>query len=125
MVRFFLMILAVIGVAGVAEAKTQKAILAGGWSDTNVIDFDAIIHAPLDAAMQAAAALDLGLDQTDIERNVDRLAGRYAKQPDASFSIERRSRADDAIMAEHRQVFDDALAWAETTLGPQRLVAAA
>lgn len=102
----------------------QRAALLGGWNDDHVIDFDAITQTPHEAATKAASALDLDIDARDIERNVERFADRYAKQPGLSYSTERQISADRAIFTEHRQVFDEALSWAESTLGPERMVAA-
>lgn len=100
----------------------QRAARAGGWNDDNVIDFDLITKAPHEATLKAARILKLGIDDKDIERNVERLARRYSKQPDATFSVEQERFADRAVLAEHGQVFDDALAWAESALGPQRVI---
>jgi hypothetical protein len=100
----------------------QRAARAGGWNDNHVIDYDLIAQSPFEATVQAARALDLDIDDDDIERNVARLAGRYSKQPNEPFSNDRQRLADSRVHAEHRQVFEDALAWAEATLGPQRAV---
>jgi hypothetical protein len=100
----------------------QRAARAGGWNDAHVIDYDDITTQPLKAAAKAARALDLDVNDNDIEQNVERFAGRYAKQPDVQFSNDRQLVADRRVQSEHRQVFEDALAWAETALGPQRTV---
>ncbi|MEO8142089.1 MAG: hypothetical protein ABI617_05470 [Sphingomicrobium sp.] len=102
--------------------KFQRAAQIGGWNDNHVIDFDHIINAPRDAAIKAVAALELEITETDIDRNVASLSGRYSKQPDVAFSPEARQSVDRAVLAEHRQLFDEALAWADATLGTQRVV---
>ncbi len=101
----------------------RRAAAIGGWNDNHVIDFDQINREPRAATAKAVAALDLSINDNDIDRNVARLSGRYAKQPDLAFSAERQQSADRAALADHRQVFDDALAWANITLGPQLCVA--
>ena len=100
----------------------QRAARIGGWNHKHVIDFDDVTNAPREAAIKAVAALDLHVTETDIDHNIAQLAGRYSKQPDVAFSFERQQSADRVALTQHRQVFDDALAWAETTLGPQRTV---
>ena len=100
----------------------QRAALIGGWNDNQVIDFDLITNSPHEAAAKAVAALGLDVSDTDIDRNVARQSGRYAKQPDLAFSAEQQRSSDRESLAEHRQLFDDALAWADATLGSQRVV---
>ena len=100
----------------------QRAALLGGWNDDQVIDFDAIVRSPHDAATKAAKALDLDISANDIDRNVARLAGKYAKQPDMAYDANGRTAADRRLQADHRHVFNDALAWADRVLGPQRVV---
>lgn len=97
----------------------QRAVLAGGWGDNNVIDYDTIIQSPHEATLKAARALCIAIEDSDIERNVAVLAGRYSKRPKELFSRERQRLSDRKVDSDYRQVFDDALAWAETTLGPQ------
>ena len=100
----------------------QRAARAGGWEDDRVIDYDMIATQPYEAAVKAARALDLDIDGKAIEHNVERLEGRYAKQPEEPFSNYRQQLADRRVQSEHRQVFEDALNWAEFALGPQRTV---
>lgn len=97
----------------------QRAALAGGWNDDNVIDYDTITQSPREATAKATRALCVQIDEDDIERNVAYLADHYSKQPNEPFSSERQRLADRQVHIDHRQVFDDALAWAETALGPQ------
>lgn len=102
----------------------QRAARSGGWNADQVIDLDDIVRSPIDAAMKAAAALDLNVSHADLERNVRHHTKRYAKQP-GRFYLAHRYEADDRVLLnEHRQVFDDALSWAEKTLGPQLAVTA-
>ena len=102
----------------------QRAARRGSWDGSNVIDLDDIIASPLNAATKAADALGLDLDPADLENNVRSLSKRHAKETGRFYLAHRYDAADRALLTEHRQVFDDALAWAERTLGPQRSVAA-
>jgi hypothetical protein len=102
--------------------KFQRAAKIGGWNDNQVIDFDQITNAPREAAIKAVAALELQITEADIDRNVAQLTGRYSKHPGVAFSPEAQRAADGAMQAENRQLFDDALAWADATLGAQRVV---
>lgn len=102
----------------------QRAARAGGWGDNHVLDYDTITRYPIEATAKAARALDLGIDDNDIERNVARFIGRHAKHPSEPFSNDQQRLADRRVHSEHRQIFDEALAWAETALGPQRSVVA-
>lgn len=97
----------------------RRAAQIGGWTDKHVIDFDLITSAPHEAAAKAVAALNLDITEAQIERNLAEMSGQHAKQLERKFSIERQQSADRTSLAGHRQVFDDALSWAETTLGPQ------
>lgn len=103
--------------------KFRRAARIGRWNDDHVIDFDQFLKEPREAAVKAAAALDLAVTENDIDRNVERLSGRYSKQLEVQFSKERQDLTDRVALAEHRLVFDEAMAWAESTLGPQRDVA--
>jgi hypothetical protein len=100
----------------------QRAVQVAGWNDDHVIDYDEIARSPHEAAVKAAGALDLGLSDNDIARNVARLANRNSKRPIEPFSNDEQRLADHRLHSEHSQVFEDALAWAETALGPQRAV---
>ena len=102
----------------------QRAAKAGGWNEDHVIDYETIAQSPHEATVSAARALDIGIDEADIERNVARLAKRSAKQPGEPFSSERQRLVDNQIHSEHGQVFADSLAWAESALGPQQSVVA-
>ena len=100
----------------------QRAARAGGWDDSHVIDYQIITQSPGEATAKAARALGIDIDDNQIERNVQRHANRDAKRPGQAFSNDQRDRDDRLAHAEHRQVYDEALAWAESTLGPQRAV---
>lgn len=100
----------------------QRAARIGGWNDDQVIDFDLITKSPHKAAVKAVAALDLDITAGDIDFNVKRLSGRYSKQPDKAFSPDAQQSAEQVALAGHRQMFNDALAWADATLGPQPVV---
>ncbi len=101
----------------------RRAVHAGGWNDAHVIDFEELASAPRETAMRAVAALDMAIGEEDIDRNVARFAGRYSKQPDLAFSIERERAGHRAAATQHRLVFADALAWGEKTLGIQQATA--
>ncbi len=100
----------------------RRAARTGGWGAGHVIDYDEIIRSPHDAAKKAVVALNLSVSDNDIDRNVEQLSGRYSKQPNRAFSPAAQRQSDRATLAGHRQVFDDALEWAERTLGSQRTV---
>jgi len=100
----------------------ERAAKAGDWNADHVVDSEEITHHPHEAAMKAAKALDLSLTAEDIELNVARLANRYSKLPSEPFSKDQQLAADRQLHLENRQVFDDALKWAEATLGPERKI---
>ena len=85
-----------------------------------VIDFAMIEESPFEAASAASDALQLGLDESEIEANCDRWTNANAKA-DASFSAEQRAAENAQVRAAYGAVMDDALAWAEDSLGPATL----
>ena len=99
--------------------KFERATKVGHWGKNHVIDYETIAKRPREAAAKAARALDIPICDEDIERNVARLANVSAKQPNEAYSSDRQQAVDNQVYAEHRQVFDDALKWADRTLGPQ------
>lgn len=102
----------------------QRAARSGGWYDKHVIDLDDLVASPLDATTKAADALGLDMNSIDLENNVRSLSKRHAKETGRFYLAHRYDADDRALLIEHRQVFDDALAWAERTLGPQLSVTA-
>jgi len=99
--------------------RFERATKVGHWGKNHLIDYETIAKSPHEAAAKAARALDIPISDADIERNVERLANVSAKQPNEAFSSDQQQAVDNQLYAEHRQVFDDALKWADRTLGPQ------
>ena len=85
-----------------------------------VVDFARIEESPFEAASSAAGALQLDLDESEIEANVERWAGANAKA-DASFSAEQRRSENSAVRVAYGAIMDEALAWAPAALGPATL----
>jgi hypothetical protein len=105
-----------------ATSLTSALPARAAGTTHHVIDYEEIIESPIEAASKTVRALDLRIDDNDIERNLARLATRHAKHPIEAFSRNQQRHADPRVHAEHRQGFDDALVWAESALGPQRAV---
>lgn len=100
--------------------KFERATKVGHWGKDHLIDYEMIASNPHEAAAKAARALHIPITAEDIDSNVARFAKVSAKQPNEAFSSDRQQAVDNQLYAEHRQVFADALKWADRTLGPQR-----
>jgi hypothetical protein len=87
---------------------------------TEVIDFAMIEESPFEAASTASDALQLGLDESEIEANCERWAGANAKA-EATYSVDQRASENTEVRAAYGTLIDDALAWAEDALGPAEL----
>ena len=97
----------------------REAASKGGWDERHFVDYSDIIAAPRDAAQKTTAALDLPIDMGDIERNLDQLASRNAKIPSEAFSAIRQDAIHNQLHAEYGKFFDQALDWADKTLGSE------
>jgi hypothetical protein len=96
----------------------ERAI--GRLDEAEIIDFAGLEESPFEAATMAAAALQLGLDQAEIEVNCDRWAQANVKA-DAAYSAAHRGSENAEVRATYGALIDDALAWAEDALGPATL----
>jgi hypothetical protein len=85
-----------------------------------VIDFAMIEESPFEAASTASDALQLGLDESEIEANCERWAGANAKA-EATYSADQRASENAEVRAAYGTLIDDALAWSEAALGPSEL----
>jgi len=100
-------------------AAFGRALRRGGWGADHIIDVRAITESPLDAATKACRALRLALETEDLERNVERVAGRHSKQPLIGYSPAHRRTDDQAVLAHHGEAIASALSWAGEALGAE------
>lgn len=72
---------------------------------------------PGDAARKAGEALDLGLEDADIDAAVATCGAIDAKRPGHRFSVETRSEEDAEVKRHHGRAIDAALDWGDRALG--------
>lgn len=102
----------------------ERAIERGGWGSNRVIDFQAIIESPLDAAWKTCRALRLSVEPADLEHSVRQKVGKHSKQPGIGYSAAHRTADDRAVLDHHGQTLDAAMAWAQRILGSNRRLGA-
>lgn len=100
-------------------AAFGRGLCRGGWGTDRILDFRTITESPLDASMKACRALRLAVEAEDLERNVERHAGRHSKQPLIGYSAAHRSADDEAVLAYHGEAIASALSWAGEALGAE------
>ena len=105
-------------------AAFGRGLRCGSWGADHIIDFRTITESPLDAARKACRALRLAVEPEDLERNVERHAGRHSKQPLIGYSAARRSADDAAVIAHHSETIASALSWAGEALGVEQAIEA-
>lgn len=94
----------------------ERALRRGGWDGQSVIDFDEISTAPYEAARKASRGLRLGLESSDLEKNVAEHASRHSKMPRIGYSADQRRSDDKAVIAHHQKTIEASLAWAERVM---------
>jgi hypothetical protein len=102
------------------ELRLFERAIWSGRLIAQTIDLSTIEESPAEAASQTAAALQLGLDDEDINSNLDRWAQANAKA-DAAYSAQQRRSENEQVRASYGALIDDALAWADGALGPATL----
>ena len=90
---------------------------AAHWPNSVTMAFDDLAADPLATARRAATALDLGLDEAQLERDCRHWAGRHAKAPASAYSAAAEAGGQAAIEAEFGGLVDDLLECAATRFG--------
>ena len=87
----------------------------GSWGRSHLLTLDEIEDDPVRAALTAARALDLDIEEPDVVSSARRWTGRYAKDRKERYSVSRRRAENERIEKAHGGVIDRALDWAELT----------
>ena len=115
------------GNGGTIELSGETGFRLTGSADTSAAKgaLGTVVLDPRDLTITSTANGTTNLTPAGTDPNIAANAGRNAKLTGQPFSAERQQSADRVTLYEHRQLFDDALRWADSTLGPQRMVTAA